>query len=66
MEAKRLPSPLSAYREIPIRRPQYPQILKWIDMEFKVVYLNLESDADANIIALLDDDDEEEGEEEWT
>ena len=60
MEVMPLPSPLSRFREIPIRRPQYPEVLKWIDREFEVIYVNLDADPDANIIILMEDDDEEE------
>lgn len=53
---------LSIFRRIEIRRPQYPWILKWIDREFQVIYINLCADPDAKIIQLLTDD--EDGEEE--
>ncbi|MBQ8508088.1 MAG: hypothetical protein IJ466_11745 [Clostridia bacterium] len=65
MEARPLPSSLSRFREIPIRRPQHPKVLKWIDREFEVIYVNLDADLDANIIILMEDDDEEEEGETW-
>lgn len=53
---------LDTFRRIEIRRPQFPQILEWIDREFHVRWVNLCAAPEANISWLLeDDDDEEEG-----
>lgn len=43
---------LDNYRKIPIHRPQLPQILKYIDREFKVIYINLDAAPDAKIVYL--------------
>ena len=54
---------LDEYRRIEIRRPQYPLVLKWVDPEFRVIYINKDADPAANIICLLANDEEgEEGE----
>lgn len=53
---------LEEYRRIEIRRPQYPQVLKWVDPEFQVIWINVDAAANANIICLLTDDEEGEGE----
>ena len=53
---------LDEYRRIEIHRPQYPLILKWVDPEFKVIYINMDVAEDANIICLVTDDEEGEGE----
>lgn len=43
-------SNLSRYRIINIHRPQLPQILKFIDREFEVIYINLDAAPDAKIV----------------
>ena len=43
---------LDKYRVIEIHRPQLPQILKWIDREFQVIYINLDAAPDAKIVGL--------------
>lgn len=53
---------LEEYRRIEIRRPQYPLVLKWVDPEFHVIWINVDAAANANIICLLTDDEEGEGE----
>lgn len=53
---------LDEYRRIEIRRPQYPLVLKWVDPEFHVIWINVDATKSANIICLLTDDEEEEGE----
>ena len=50
---------LDEYRRIEIHRPQYPLVLKWVDPEFKVIYINMDAAEDANIICLVTDDEEE-------
>ena len=53
---------LDTLRRIEIRRPQYPQILEWIDREFHVRWVNICAAPGANISWLLEDDDDEEEE----
>ena len=53
---------LDTFRKIEIHRPQYPQILEWIDREFQVIWKNMDAAEGAKISILLEDDDE--GEEE--
>ena len=53
---------LETYRCIEIRRPQYPLVLKWVDPEFHVIWINADAAENANIICLLTDDEEDEGE----
>ena len=56
MQNKPRLNPTAAWRTIPIFRPQYPQVLKWIDPEFEVVYINLDASPDANVVWMLEDD----------
>lgn len=51
---------LEGYRRIEIRRPQYPLVLRWVDPEFKVIYINRDAAHNANIICILADDEEDE------
>lgn len=53
---------LETLRRIEIRRPQYPQILEWIDREFHVRWVNTCAMPGANISWLLEDDSDEEEE----
>lgn len=41
------------YRTIYIRRPQHPRIIKWVDPEFEVIYINIDAAPDAKVIGLL-------------
>ena len=50
---------MEEYRRIEIRRPQYPWILKWVDPEFRVIYINKDAHPDAKIIRLIADEDGE-------
>ena len=50
---------MEEYRQIEIRRPQYPWILKWVDPEFKVIYINKDAHPDAKIIHLMADDEDD-------
>lgn len=50
---KRRPPKLDSFRSILIRRPQYPHIIKWVDAEFQVIYINLDAAPDAKIVGLL-------------
>lgn len=50
---------LDEYRRIEIRRPQHPLVLKWVDPEFHVIWINADAAENANIICLLTDDEEE-------
>lgn len=43
---------LDSYKTIEIHRPKLPYILKWIDREFKTIYINLDAAADAKIVYL--------------
>ena len=43
---------LDRYRIIKIHRPQLPQILKFIDREFEIIYINLDAAPDAKIVWL--------------
>ena len=43
---------LDKYKVITVRRPQLPQILKFIDREFKVIYVNKDAAPDARIVWL--------------
>lgn len=54
---------LADFRRIEIHRPQYPQVLKWVDPEFHVMWINRDAAENANIICLMTGDDEEEGDE---
>lgn len=40
------------YRRVPIHRPHLPHILKWIDREFQVIYINLDAAPGAKIVGL--------------
>lgn len=51
---------LDTLRRIEVRRPQFPQILEWIDREFHVRWVNLCAMPGANISWLLEDEDDEE------
>ena len=51
---------LREYRRIEIRRPQYPQVIEWVDTEFKVIFTNGAAAPDAKIICLVTDCDEDE------
>lgn len=53
---------LETYRRIEVHRPQYPLILKWVDPEFHVIWINTDAASGANIICLLTEDEEEETE----
>lgn len=58
---------LDEFKRVEIHRPQYPLILKWIDLEFHVIYINLDAAENANIICLMKDgpeDDEPQDEDE--
>lgn len=55
-----LPDHAKSYEIYYVFRPQHPHILKWVDREFGVIYINLSSSADANIVALLEDDEDDE------
>ena len=41
---------LDKYKVIQVNRPQLPQILKFIDREFKVIYVNKDAASDARIV----------------
>ena len=41
------------YRTIYIRRPQHPHIIKWVDPEFEVIYINMDAAPDAKVVAWL-------------
>ena len=43
---------LDSFRTIPIHRPQLPHILRFIDREFQVIYINLDAAPDAKIVWL--------------
>lgn len=43
---------LDKYRVYHIHRPQLPHILKFIDREFEVIYVNLDAAPDAKIVGL--------------
>jgi len=43
---------LDNYKVVEIHRPQLPHILKWIDREFEVVYVNLDAAPGAKIVGL--------------
>ena len=43
---------LDAYKVVNVHRPQLPQILKFIDREFQVIYINLDAAPGAKIVAL--------------
>ena len=51
MANKKTPT-LDTYRVEEIHRPHLPHILKWIDREFKVIYVNLDAAPDAKIVSL--------------
>lgn len=53
---------LEEYRRIEIHRPQYPLVLRWVDPEFHVIWINADAADNANIICLLTDDEEGVGE----
>ena len=50
---------LEEYRRIEVRRPQYPQVLEWIDREFRVRWVNICAAPTANISCLLTDDNDD-------
>lgn len=43
---------LDEYRIIKIHRPHLPHILKFIDREFQVIYINLDAAPDAKVVWL--------------
>ena len=43
---------LETYRIIEIRRPQQPHILKFIDREFQVMYINKDGAPNAKVVWL--------------
>ena len=43
---------LDSFIRIEIHRPQLPHILKFIDREFGVIYINLDAAPDAKIVGL--------------
>lgn len=43
---------LDNYRIYYVRRPHLPHILKWIDREFEVIYVNRDAAPDAKIVSL--------------
>ena len=43
---------LDSYRKIPVHRPQLPHILKFIDREFEVIYINLDAAPNAKVVWL--------------
>jgi hypothetical protein len=43
---------LDAYKIMEIHRPQLPHILKWVDREFRVIYINLDAAPGAKVVAL--------------
>lgn len=53
MDKKRSKTPiLDTYRVIQIRRPYLPHILKFVDREFQVIYINLDAAPGAKIVGL--------------
>ena len=51
---------MDGFKTIEIHRPQYPQVLRWVDAEFRVIYINMDAAPDASLICLLADDEGEE------
>lgn len=51
--AKRRTHKLDSFRNILIRRPRYPHIIKWVDAEFEVIYINVDAAPDANVVGWL-------------
>lgn len=47
--AKGRPRKTDNYRIVPIHRPSKPQIARYIDTEFEVIYVNLDAAPGANI-----------------
>lgn len=45
-------SVLSKYKVVTIRRPQLPHIIKFVDREFQVVYINKDAAPDAKVVWL--------------
>ena len=43
---------LSEYKTVEIHRPNLPNILKFVDREFKVIYINLDAAPNAKIVGL--------------
>ena len=43
---------LSEYKTVEIHRPHLPNILKFVDREFKVIYINLDAAPNAKIVGL--------------
>ena len=49
---KKNPSLLNSFRVVRIHRPHLPHILKWVDREFGVIYVNLDAAPNAKIVGL--------------
>lgn len=43
---------LNTFRTVYIHRPHLPHILKFIDREFQVIYINMDAAPDAKVVAL--------------
>lgn len=43
---------LDKFRVIEVHRPQLPHILKWIDREFGVIYVNKDAAPGAKVVGL--------------